>query len=148
MSEEEIESIVRGFGEAFVKRDVEKMLSFFAEDAVWVLPEGTFKGKEEVKRLLTWQAQFFGRINVRDAGVGIMVKGNKAVYEHTIEGQFGETGTKFEVPTTSIFEFSGEKIQQVMWFYDRLTAAKQVAKGWFERKVVGLIVNRAEKGLH
>jgi ketosteroid isomerase-like protein len=38
MSEEKIESIVRDFGEAFVKRDVEKMLSFFAEDAVWVSP--------------------------------------------------------------------------------------------------------------
>ena len=53
MFEERIKSIVNGFGEAFVKRDVEKMLSFFAEDAVWVSPAGTFKGKEEIERILT-----------------------------------------------------------------------------------------------
>lgn len=34
ISEEKIGNIVNGFGEAFVERDVEKMLSFFAEDAI------------------------------------------------------------------------------------------------------------------
>lgn len=38
MSEKKIESIVRDLDEAFVKRDVEKMLSFFVEGAVWVSP--------------------------------------------------------------------------------------------------------------
>jgi len=147
MSEEKIVSVIRDFAEAAVKQDVEKRLSLLTEDVVFVYPEGTFKGKEEVKRLLTWQAQL-GRINVRDAGVGIMAKGNKAVYEHIVEGQFRETGIRYEAPTIPIFEFSGEKIQQAKWLYDRLTVAKQVANGWFERKVIDLIVNRAEKGLH
>jgi ketosteroid isomerase-like protein len=39
MSEKEIESIVRDLREAYVKRNVEKILSFFAEDAVLVTPE-------------------------------------------------------------------------------------------------------------
>jgi ketosteroid isomerase-like protein len=57
MSEKIIESIVRDFGEAFVERDVERMLSFFTEDAVWVSPVGTFRGKEELRRVLTWDTQ-------------------------------------------------------------------------------------------
>jgi len=57
MSEKEIESIVRDFREAFVKKDVEKTLSFFAEDAVLVTPAGTFKGKQEVKHFWTWETR-------------------------------------------------------------------------------------------
>jgi ketosteroid isomerase-like protein len=57
MSEEKMEGLIRGFVEAFAKGDVEKTLSFLAEDAVWVAPEGTFRGKEEVRRLVSWSAQ-------------------------------------------------------------------------------------------
>ena len=46
MSEKKIESIVNAFGEAFVERDMEKMLSFFAEDAVWVRLWAYLKAKK------------------------------------------------------------------------------------------------------
>jgi len=61
MSEEKIVSVIRDFVEAYVKRDVEKMLSFLTEDVVWVNPEGTFKGKEEAKRFLTWGCSNYSR---------------------------------------------------------------------------------------
>jgi hypothetical protein len=48
-----------------------------------------------------------------------------------------------------VYEFSGEKIQQLhRAYYDRLSMGKQVAKGWFEKKVLNFIANRWEKGLH
>jgi len=147
MSEEKIVSVIRDFVEAYARRDVEKTLSFLTEDVVWVAPEGTFKGKEEVKRFFTWLAQRTPNLKVRDAGIGIMVKGNKAVYEYVFEGINAE-GAKFEAHGIDIYEFSGEKIQQLRYLDDRLTIAKQVAKGWLARKVVSVIVNRAEKGLH
>ena len=52
MSEEEIVRVIRDFVEAIMKRDMEKTLSFLTEDVVWDQPEGIFKGKQEVKRLL------------------------------------------------------------------------------------------------
>lgn len=146
MSEERLASVIRDFAEAYVKRDVEKTLSFLTDDVVWVQPEGTFKGKHEVKRSLVWGAQR-ARIRLREAGVGIMVKGNKAVYEYVIEGITSE-GVKYEAPGIDVYEFNGERIQRLIYFFDRLTVVKQVAKGWFARKVVGFIVNRWEKGLH
>jgi ketosteroid isomerase-like protein len=54
LPEEKLESIVRGFVDAFVNKDVEKMMTFFAEDAVRVAPEGEFRGKNELRRYLTW----------------------------------------------------------------------------------------------
>jgi len=150
MSEEKIVSVIRDFVEAYVKRDVEKMLSFLTEDAVWVLPDYPFplKGKEEVKRYLTWETQRIPDFKIRDAGIGIMVKGNKAVHEQVFEGSMPE-GRRFrEIPGIAVYEFNGEKIQRHRMYYDRLSMGKQVAKGRFEKKVVSLIVNRWEKGLH
>ena len=151
MSEEKVESIVRGFGEAFVKRDVEKMLSFFAEDAVWVSPAGMFRGKEEIKRILTWDTQAMPTVKSTRSGIGLIVKENKAVAEDIDEGWF--EGKKFEMLAISVFEFSNEKIQHIRLFYDRLSIIKQVTMqykgvtGWFAKRLINYIVGSAEKGL-
>jgi ketosteroid isomerase-like protein len=142
---------VYGFGEAFVKRDVEKMLSFFAEDAVWVSPAGTFKGKEEIKRILTWDTQTMPTVKAKRSGIELMVKENKAVAEDIDEGW--TEGKKFEMLAITVFEFSDEKIQHIRLFYDRLSIIKQVAMqykgitGWFAKRLINYIVGCAEKGL-
>lgn len=146
MSEEKIESLTRDFSEAFVSRDVERMLSFWAEDGVWVSPVGTFRGKEEIRRYLTWDVQVTPNIKVKDIGVGILVKGNKSFYE-SISENVTPDGRKFEIRAISVHEFSGDKIQHVRLFYDRLSIAKQATKGWLEKLIINTVVSRAEKGL-
>lgn len=152
MSEEKIESIARDFGEAFVERDVEKMLSFFAEDAVWVSPVGTFKGKEGLRRVLTWDTQVMPTVKARHSGIGLMVKGNKAVDESISEGEY--EGKKLEVRGITVFEFNDGKIQHIRLFYDKLSIIKQVTMqytgvtGWFAKRIVNYIVRKAEEGLH
>lgn len=145
MSEKEIESVMRGFKEAIEKSDVEKALSYFAEDAVYAAPEGAFKGKEELKRYLTWSAQNVSNPTIRDTGVGIMVKGDKAVYEHSIGGII--EGNKYETLAICVYEFSNGKIHGIRSVYDRLSVGKQVATGWFEKRIVNTMVERAERGL-
>jgi len=112
MSEEKIVSVVREFVEAYVKRDVEKMLSFFAEDTLWVDPMGTFKGKEELKRYLAWDVQTVPELKIRDAGIGIMVSGNKAVCEWVFDGSTSDGRRWRDIPVITVYEFSGGKIQQ------------------------------------
>ena len=146
MSEKKIEGIIRGMVEALVKGDAEKALSFFTEDAVWVGNEGAFKGKEELKRYITWMVQGTQDMKFTDAGIGIMVKGNKAVWEYILEGTI--EGTRFGVPGVCVYEFSDEKIQQHRAFSDRLSIGKQVTKGWFAEKVMRFILSRSERGLH
>ncbi len=146
MSEEKIVSVIHERALASEKRDVEKMLSFLTEDVVWTNNEGTFKGKEEVKRYWTWEAQRMSSAKVRAAGIGTIVKGNIAVQELVFEGSTSD-GRRFgEIPVIIVDEFSGEKIQRHREYFDRLSMAKQAAKGRFERMIVGSIVNRMEKG--
>jgi len=42
ISKEELISMMRKFRDAFNKKDLEKTLSFFAEDADWINPNGEF----------------------------------------------------------------------------------------------------------
>jgi len=147
MSERELESFLRDFGKAWVERDVEKMLSFFAEDGVFVSRDGTFKGKEELRRFWTWDVKVNPNVKYRDAGVGIVVKGNKIFHELIVEGVTPD-GRKFEIPGMDVYEISDGKIQQKRSFYDGLSIAKQCAKGWLEKTIINAVVNRMEKGLH
>jgi len=147
MSEEKIESVIRGWRAAIEKADVEKALSFVAEDAVWINNEGTFKGKEEWKRYLTWMARVNRDLKFKDAGIGIITKGNKAVSQFTFEAKTSD-GMKYEVPGICTYEFKNEKIQQHWSISDRLSAAKQAAKGSVAKRVVSGVVKRMEKGLH
>jgi ketosteroid isomerase-like protein len=154
LSEEAILSVIHDFFEAYVKQDVEKTLSFLAEDVVWVQPEGTFNGKGDVKRLLTWlpKSFWYSQVRVRYTGIGVLVKGNKAVCEQTIEGMSAHSRT-FEAPAISVLEFSGDKIQQFRTLFDRMTLGKQGCGkegygGLLDRKILGGILNTWEGGLH
>jgi ketosteroid isomerase-like protein len=146
MSEKKIEGIMRDFVKAIEENNVEKVLSFLTDDADYVTPEGTFKGKEELRRYLTWGVQTTPNQKVRDSGIGIMVKGNKAVFEHIVEGTY--EGARYEALTMCVYEFRDEKIQHLRTVVDRLSIAKQVARGWFAKRIMNSIIARAEKGLH
>ena len=145
MAEEKIPGIMREFVKTMAKGDVEKALSFLTDDAVWVNPDGTFKGKEELRRYLTVMCQNMQDMTVTECGNGIIMQGNKAFFEHVIGGTI--KGKKCEGLAFCAYEFSGDKIKEVRTAHDRLLMAKQVATGpgkW----LVNMIVKQAEKGLH
>ena len=145
MAEEKIAGLMRDFVKAMAKGDVEKAVSFFAEDGVWFTPNGTFRGKEELRRSLVGMAQTMRDMSITECGNGIIVQGNKAFFEHvivaTVEGQ------RAEVLAMCAYEFRGEKIQEARTTFDRLLLAKQAAKGWLPKKLVNSIIKQAEKGL-
>ena len=145
MAEEKIKGIMRNLVKAMVKKDVDKALSFLADDADWVTPMGTFKGREEVKRYLTWMTQSTPDLAIKESGIGIIAQGDKAFYEHVLEGTL--EGMKLEVLAMCAYEFSDEKIQHLRTVYDRLSIAKQAAQGWLATKAVNSIIKHMEKGL-
>jgi ketosteroid isomerase-like protein len=146
MSEEKIASVMHEFIDALVKKDVEKALSCFADDASFQTDEGTFKGKSEIKRYLTWLANTVSNHKITEAGIGLLVKGNTVVYESDQEGTY--QGRKFGMRVVCIHEFKGEKFQDVRTISDRLSVARQAVKGWMATRAVNSIVNAMEKGLH
>ena len=147
MTEKEIESTIRNFVEALKKKDMDRALSFFTDDATWFTTEGIFKGKDEIKRYLAWILKNLKDIKFSDDGVGIIIQGNKAVYQATAYESNYE-GIQIKVNNVTAYEFSGEKINNHWIITDRLSMAKQAAKDPTARKAVNTIVSLMENGLH
>jgi len=145
MADEKIPGIMREFVKGMEKGDVKKQLSFLTEDAVWVNPNGTFKGKEELGRYLTAMSKSMKDVTVTECGNGIIVQGNKSFFEHVIGGTVD--GRRAEVLAICAYEFSGDKIKEVRTTYDRLSMAQQAATG-LGKWMANMIVKQMEKGLH
>ena len=143
MTKEEIADTMRDFVQAMAKGDVEKTLSFCTEDCVYVTPNGTSKGKAELRHILSAEAETMQDGTVTETGNGIIVGGNKAFFEHVL----GATvqGRRAEVLAMCAYEFSNGKIKEVRSTFDRLSLAQQAAKGWLPKMLVNLIVKQAEK---
>lgn len=146
MAKEEIISIMRNFKDAYNKKDLEELLSFFTEDADCVFPYGVFKGKEEIKSYFKWVFEIIPDQKVIESGVKIIAEEDRAVYEHIFEGSY--EGMKYQILALCIYEFKGDKIQHTRTTFDRLSLAKQVAKGKMAKMAVNSIINQMEKGLH
>ena len=146
MADEKIPGIIRDFLKALEAKDGDKVLSFFAEDGDWTIPEGVFKGKEELKHYLNWMLPLFQGGKITECGNGIITQGNKAYVEFMVTGTV--MGKKVEYLEMAAWEFSDDKIKHVRRVSDRLLICKQAARGWLQKWVVNYIVKQVEKGLH
>jgi uncharacterized protein (TIGR02246 family) len=147
MSEEKIENAIRNMVDALEKNDVDRVVSFFENDAVWHAPEGEFKGKEEIKRYVTWMIspERAKDIKFKDTGIGIVVKDDKAVYEHIWEATY--EGAPIKEPSVCVYEFSNGKCVYHRSIYDRISGAKQGVSGFIETRIVNAVIDQIERGL-
>ena len=144
MPEEKIPAIMREFVKTMSDGDVEKSLAYFTEDGVWVTPNGTARGKDELRRYLTVMYDQMRDIKVKECGIGIIAQGNKAFFEHVIAGTM--QGKRAEGLAMCAYEFEGDKIKETRTTWDRLSMAQQVVSG-LPKMMVNMIVKQAEKGL-
>jgi len=80
----EMKKIIRDILEAFNKKDISTMASFYADDVTYIRSEGTLKGKEEVKRYYTWVLSNWSTIKLIEKD--IIAEGDKAALEFVQEG--------------------------------------------------------------
>jgi len=146
MSADQIKKRMREFKDAMESRDVERILSFFTEDAEWQAPEGTFKGKEQMRRYITWNKQMIPDLKMTESGVKIVVEGEIGVYDHVLSGTVD--GSKWSTLALCVYQFAGDKLKGIRSVYDRLAIAKQVSKGAMAKMAVNGILSSMEKGLH
>jgi ketosteroid isomerase-like protein len=146
MSAEQVKTIMRKFRGALESRDVEKIMSFFTDDAEWHAPEGAFKGKEQIRSYVLWSKQTTPDLKITEVGVKIVTEGDVGVYEHMLSGTID--GMKWDVLGLCVYEFVGNKVKSIRSVYDRLSMAKQASKGPVAKTAVSGILKRMEKGLH
>jgi ketosteroid isomerase-like protein len=106
-TENKYEAIILDYEDALIKNDIDRALSFFTDDAIWFNAKGIFKGREELKKYLTWLFKTVSDIKIFNDGVGIVVQGNKGIYQHIFECTI--KGYKTRVPTFCTYLFNGNK---------------------------------------
>jgi ketosteroid isomerase-like protein len=144
VSEEELKTAIRGLNQAFEKKDLDRMLSFYADNATLIAPEGTFDGKDQIRRYWSWQTQLLSEGTSKE--MDMIVQGEELAAVHMI-GATMTNGRKWKTPVSCIYKFTGSKIQHHKLYFDRLSIAQQAAKGWFPKRVIGSVAGQMEKGL-
>ena len=96
MTDQQIKDAIRGFLKSCVAGDTKQALSLFTEDAVWVSPQGTFKGIAQIEKFLTWVNGITKDYKITETGIGIITQGDTGVIEHNLSGTF--KGKKWAMP--------------------------------------------------
>lgn len=147
MDSVEAKKTIRNILEAFNRKDITTMLSYYTDDVTFIRSEGTFKGKEEVRRYYTWAFSNWEKLTLIEKD--IIVEGEKAVLEFVQEGTSSiRFGKRLSLLCLDLFVFNDGKVQEVHICHDRLLIAKQLASGWFEKTIINSVINQMEKGLH
>ena len=65
----EIQDLMKGCLKAMEENNIEKTLSFFAEDGVFINPFGRFQGKEQISKFMAFTDEQRGRWTAEELGV-------------------------------------------------------------------------------
>jgi ketosteroid isomerase-like protein len=125
-SERVVRDVVERFSNAYDHRDVDGAPAPFADDAVLVFAPRAFKGKEEIRHGLEWDARISPTSQTRLSGIEVLVKADVAVVEGVVRQS--ADGIGYECPVVTVIELGDDdKIRRLSSYYDRLEIVRQVA---------------------
>jgi ketosteroid isomerase-like protein len=105
--------LMKAINAAFNARDVDRIASFFADDATFFMARGPepcgrrVHGKAAIKQVLADRFQVIP--DMRWDHIDVFVAGQRAVSVWTVRGE-GADGEKLEYQGCDIYEFRGDKI--------------------------------------
>jgi limonene-1,2-epoxide hydrolase len=109
------EQLVRRFCEAFSRRDVDELLTFFTDDAVYHnMPMAPATGKDAIRATL--EAFVPGSPTIEFVLLAIASAGDVVFTERVDKMTFG--GNDVELPVAGVFEIEGERIRAWRDYFD------------------------------
>ncbi len=102
--------------EALRVGDVEKTFMYDADDMVMSGPNGTFRTRDEQRRVLKGETGQFSDIRFTERS--LLIDGNRAVYEFDAEGAMPD-GRGLKMSRATFFVFEGGKIKETRSYFDR-----------------------------
>jgi ketosteroid isomerase-like protein len=117
--DENIKTNIESYISSFEEKNVEKILSYFTDDASWIAPQYKIRGKNEIEEHVLWLFENIEDLNFINDGIGIMVNEDKAVCQKIFEAKIGEV--KVKIPTMFIFRLRNNKFSN-QW----------ITNNWFE----------------
>lgn len=139
-----IKQVAMDFDNAIESKDIDHMVSFFADDCEIELMGIKLSGKDGARRWLEWL--FDTLVEVRFKPVTIMVEGNVFFEEFVLEGTL-PNGKVVESKQSEVLVYENYKIKSLRVYFDRLDFADVVADGFVSKKIIKTLISRSLRGL-
>jgi limonene-1,2-epoxide hydrolase len=108
------EKIVRDFLAAWPRKNVDELISYFTDDAVYHnVPVAPVKGKDEIRKVFEG---FVGAFSIELIVLNAAANGN-VVFTERID-RFDMDGKQFDLPVNGVFELRGGKIASFRDYFD------------------------------
>ncbi|KPK62992.1 hypothetical protein AMJ83_08945 [candidate division WOR_3 bacterium SM23_42] len=136
--------VAKRLDDAIESRDVDFIISCFAEDCGIEILGIKLKGKDGVRRWLDWM--YANISNIKFTPITIMIEGN-TLFEEFIITATTPRGAEISSKQSEVLVFENLRIKSLRLYFDRLDFADVVAKDFFRRAVLRRIVKLSLEGL-
>ncbi len=145
MDKERIREVAKELDDTLETKDIESIVSFFADDCEIELLGTSVKGREGARSWLRWQ---FGHVAQYELiPVTIMIEGNVFFEEFLVKAKLPD-GKALESRQAEVLIFDEDyKVTSLRLYFDRLDFADAVAKDPFSKFVVRRLIETSLKGL-
>ena len=143
-SPERIREVAMEFDAAIEARDVERVLSAFADDCRIELLGTTLEGKEGARRWIEWLFESIPAI--RFDPVTIMVDGN-VFFEEFVVTAMQSDGTQIQSKQAEVLVYEDYQLKSLRLYFDRLDFSDLIAGNIVTRKIVETVKSRSLRGL-
>lgn len=139
-----IRQVAMDFDNAIESKNIDYMVSFFADDCEIELMGIRLSGKDGARKWLEWL--FDTLVEVKFKPVIIMVEGDTFFEEFILIGTL-PNGKTVESKQSEVLVYEDYKIKSLRVYFDRLDFADVVAEDFISRKIVKTLISRSLKGL-
>nr|KXH72602.1 MAG: hypothetical protein AM325_00800 [Candidatus Thorarchaeota archaeon SMTZ1-45] len=142
--EDQIREVAMDLDDAIESRNIEQIVSFFADDCEIELMGVTLSGKDGARKWLEWL--FETLVEIKLEPVIIMVDGNAFFEEFILIGTL-PNGKTVKSKQSEVLIYENYKIKSLRLYFDRLDFADVVAEGIISRRIVKTLIARSLRGL-
>lgn len=142
--DDEIKNIAMEMDNALEKRDIELITSFFSDDCEIKLLQLTLKGKDGVRKWLTWMFERVEDFTLEP--VNILVEDDVFFEEFIVKATLPD-GKKLISKQAEVLIYENYKIKSLRLYFDRLDFADVITTGFISRKIVESVIKKSLEGL-
>jgi ketosteroid isomerase-like protein len=140
----EIRKVAMHLDKSIENKDVESILSCFADDCEIELLGIKLKGKKEARKWINWLYTHLA--DVKFIPVTILVE-RDMFFEEFIAMAKLHNGIEIQSKQAEVLMYENYKVKSLRLYFDRLDFADSVAKGFISKRLVRLLIKKSLKGL-
>jgi ketosteroid isomerase-like protein len=144
LDEDRIRQVAMDLDNTIESKDIEKIVSFFADDCDIELMGIRLSGRDGARRWLEWL--FDTLVEIKFRPIIIMVDGNTFFEEFILIGTL-PGGRVVESKQAEVLVYENYKIKSLRLYFDRLDFADVIAEDFISRKIIKTLISRSLKGL-